>query len=276
MSIANSPNRRAMQLTGRDYISHSALATYQQCPLKYRFRYIDELPEESVSANLLFGAAIHKALEYFFAELMAGNAAPKEAALLEAYHEYWQSQSHKRVRYRRGEDRAHHAGVALRMFRKLRNSSHAQPAGEILGVEVELRGSILAGCPDLRARLDLLVETDSAVIVTDIKTSRGPWNAGHADKIGDQLLLYGALVEEAFPAKPVQLQFVVITKTKSPSIEVHKVHATQERIQRTKDTAMRTWELIDAERFEPVPSDLNCASCPFQKPCRGERAARRQ
>lgn len=41
----------------RDYLSYSAITTYQGCPLRYYFRYIAGLPERIVSSNLVFGAA---------------------------------------------------------------------------------------------------------------------------------------------------------------------------------------------------------------------------
>ena len=31
----------------RDYISHSAITTYQQCPLRYRFKYVDGLQTQN-------------------------------------------------------------------------------------------------------------------------------------------------------------------------------------------------------------------------------------
>jgi hypothetical protein len=43
--------QRIKQLPGRDYISYSAISTYQQCPLKFKFRYLDQLPEDAVSAG---------------------------------------------------------------------------------------------------------------------------------------------------------------------------------------------------------------------------------
>ena len=58
----NPANEIAKKLTGRDYISWSALSTFRQCTLKYRFRYIDGLPEESVSSALVFGSGIHSAV----------------------------------------------------------------------------------------------------------------------------------------------------------------------------------------------------------------------
>ena len=65
----NPANEIAKKLTGRDYVSWSALSTYRTCPLKYRFRYVDGLPEESVSSALVFGTGIHTAIEEHFQRL---------------------------------------------------------------------------------------------------------------------------------------------------------------------------------------------------------------
>jgi ATP-dependent helicase/DNAse subunit B len=73
----------------RDYISHSAITTYQQCPLRYRFKYVDGLPETVVSSALIFGGAIHSALEFHFTELLHGNEPPSLDQLLDAFQEAW-------------------------------------------------------------------------------------------------------------------------------------------------------------------------------------------
>jgi hypothetical protein len=49
-------NEIAKKLTGRDYVSWSAISTFRTCPLKYKFRYVDGLPEESVSSALVWRA----------------------------------------------------------------------------------------------------------------------------------------------------------------------------------------------------------------------------
>ena len=64
----------ARTLINRDYISYSAISTYQRCPLSFFFRYVEQLPEETVAAALVFGSAIHSAAEFHFNELMAGSA----------------------------------------------------------------------------------------------------------------------------------------------------------------------------------------------------------
>jgi hypothetical protein len=62
--------------------------------------------------------------------------------------------------------------LAQKMLVAFLESDFAIPHGHIIGVEEELRGDVLPGCPDLLARLDLITETDDDVVITDLKTSR--------------------------------------------------------------------------------------------------------
>src|SRR5688500_6522793 len=83
----------------RDYVSWSAISTYLQCPLRYRFRYVDHLPEEFLNGTLIFGQAIHAALEtYFRFQLTTGHHLGLDP-LLAAYHEHWASVDPALVRY---------------------------------------------------------------------------------------------------------------------------------------------------------------------------------
>ena len=77
--------RGCSRATGRDSISWSALSTFQTCPLKYKFRYIGGLPEESVSAALIFGSGIRRAVEQHSQARLAGDPKPDLDALLFAY-----------------------------------------------------------------------------------------------------------------------------------------------------------------------------------------------
>ena len=78
-------NEIAKNLTGRDYVSWSAISTFSQCPLKDKFRYVDGLPEESVSSDLVFGTGIHSAIEQHFHAILSGDPKPGLYALLFAY-----------------------------------------------------------------------------------------------------------------------------------------------------------------------------------------------
>src|SRR5437762_9718325 len=99
IASARSPNEIAVELTGRNYLSFSAISAYQACPLQFFFRYVEQLPEETVSASLVFGSAIHACLQFHFQELLAGNRAPDLDTLLSVYQEAWQQERKRIVRF---------------------------------------------------------------------------------------------------------------------------------------------------------------------------------
>ena len=266
--VISSANALARSMTGRDYVSFSAISTFCQCPLKYAFRYIEGLPEETVSSSLVFGRAIHAAAEHHFNELMAGAPAPELESLLSAFWESWRCSAEEGViRFGKGETVLSMQLLAERVLTAFRESELAQPGGRIIGVEEELRGSLVAGVPDLLARIDLLIETDDTLIIRDFKTSRNRWRAGQAENQAEQLLLYSELARPLAPHKSLHLEFAVFSKTKEPTIERHVVLHDPQRIARTKRVIERVWRAIESGHFYPAPSAMNCPGCPYRKPC---------
>jgi len=87
--IAALPQVKQERPPPRDYLSYSSIRTYQGCPQKWFFKYIAGLPEELVSASLVFGSALHASLEHHFRELLAGNEPPTIEELLTAYDREW-------------------------------------------------------------------------------------------------------------------------------------------------------------------------------------------
>lgn len=252
----------------RDYVSYSAISTYRSCPLRYFFRYVVGLPERTVSSSLVFGSAIHQGIEYFFNELMSGGEPPSIEALVGEYDRHWKAVEHKDVRFGKGEDRDSLGTLAQRMFAAFQASEFAKPTGRILGVEEELRTSIIPGCPDLLGRLDLVVEADDALIVTDLKSARSRWSSAQVEESSEQLWLYHELVKAFSPKKRVRLRFAVLTKTKTPTLDLLEVPVNRHLIERTKRIVERVWKSIAAKNFYPAPSQMSCAGCAFKTPCR--------
>lgn len=262
-SVAQDPNIVAAELTGRNYLSYSAISTYQQCPLRYYFKYVAGLPEETVSASLVFGGAIHAAVQHHFEALLAGEPLPSLEDLLAAYRLAWESRDTGEVAFKKGDDEQVLQELALRMLVAFQASHIADPEGRILGIEEELVGELVPGVPDLLARLDLIVETTEAITVTDFKTARSRWSQSRADEAGTQLLLYQELARELVPGKDVRLQFAVLTKGKLPEVEVYPLAADPWRVTRTKQIVERVWRAIAAGNFFPAPSPVQCPTCPF-------------
>src|ERR1700722_17612563 len=119
-----------------------------------------------------------------------------------------------------------------------------------------------SGCPDLLARVDLVVDSGHELVVSDFKTSRAKWNEFKVRDFSPQLHLYSELVKPMAEGKPVKLAFAVLTKTKLPVLQVHDVLIDVREIMRTKKTVERVWQAIQSGNYYPNPSPMNCGTCP--------------
>ena len=137
-----------------------------------------------------------------------------------------------------------------------------------LGIEEELRGQVVPGCPELLARVDLIVDTGDELTVYDFKTSRVSWNVFKVEDLAPQLYLYSELVKPMADGKPIKLAFAVLTKTKVPELTVHDVPLDPQQVERTKKVVEQVWQAIQAGHYYPSPSIQNCCTCPFRAPCR--------
>jgi putative RecB family exonuclease len=268
----NPANEVAKKLTGRDYISWSALSTFRTCPLKYKYRYIDGLPEESVSSALVFGTGIHTAIEQHFQAVLSGDPKPDLDALLFAYRSAWLPHEPDAISFGSKETRESLDDLASRMLTAFLNSPAASVQGRVLGVEEEIRGMLVEGVPDLLGRIDLLTEDDDTLTITDIKTSRGKWSQEQVEDSGEQLLLYSHLASEISPGKKLATRFLILTKTKETQIDEHVREVNPAAVKRTLAGVERVWRAISAGNFYPAPSVVGCAGCGYRAACRGWHA----
>lgn len=251
----------------RDYISYSAISTFRSCPLKYKFRYIDGLPSQTVPSSLVFGSAIHCAIEEYFRAKLAGEPPLSRETMLAAYHRSWQTCDMNTVELGKNETLDGLTSLAGRMIDAFLESSLTQLEGHILGVEETLRGMLLDGMPDLLGIVDLLVETDESLTVIDFKTSRSSWSLDHAIDSSEQLLLYCDLVRRMVPGKTLRLKFAVLTKTKEPVIQQIDLPFREEQLNRTKRAVKAIWTAIETGNFYPNPSPMQCTGCSYRNEC---------
>ena len=254
--------------TSRDYLSFSAIRLYQNCPLKFHFKYNLGLPDDTVSSALVLGSGVHRAIEFHFRELLSGNPPPSSAALLAEFAEEWNSRDLDEVRFSKGEDRESSEALGERILSAFQQSDVAQPAGQILAVEEELRGPVVPGCPDILGRVDLIVDTGSELVVSDWKTARSRWSHEQAEDAAEQLILYAELAKDFAPGKPLKLEFVILTKAKEPVVDRHLMPVDPAQVTRTKRVVENVWRAIKSQCFYPAPSPMSCPSCPYRAECR--------
>jgi CRISPR/Cas system-associated exonuclease Cas4 (RecB family) len=264
------PNRLAEQITGRTYLSHSQLSLMRSCPRKFAFQYVEKVRPDHVAATLLFGGSIHAALELYYRCQLEGLGVTKEA-LLSAYHDAWHRERRDAsdavpIRYNKGDDDDKLHALAARMLTAFLKSPLASPKGTILGIEEEMRVVLDPALPDVLAKVDLVTQTDDGLHVIDFKTSKARWNEQKALESGDQLLLYGVTVARMSRnlGVPVRLHFAILTKHKTPLVQLMLVPTDTSRVAAMKDGVAQVWEAIQTGNFYPSPSPMNCTACQFR------------
>jgi putative RecB family exonuclease len=255
-------------LTGRPYLSYSAISTYQACSLRYYFRYVAQLAEQRTSASLVFGTAIHRALEFYYREILCGNTPPDVAGLLDTYAESWTEHDGPPIEFGQNDTRESLDGLAQRMLTAFLASEFSKPPVRVLGIEEELTGHLLPDVPPLLARIDLLIEQSETLVLRDFKTARSRWSDEQAEMAASQLLLYQPLVAELVGDRPLRLEFLMLTKTKAPEVLAYPVTFSRQQLQRQVRIVQHVWQAITRGVFFPSPSPMQCPGCPFQTACR--------
>src|SRR6188472_2873894 len=67
-------------------LSHSSIAMYRTCPQRWKYRYIDKVPEKPRS-QFSFGKSVHTSLEFLFANV--GQPWPSLDDVVEHYRTKW-------------------------------------------------------------------------------------------------------------------------------------------------------------------------------------------
>ena len=78
--------------------SHSRLSTFEQCPLKYKLRYIDKIKpeiEKTIEAHL--GSAVHETLEWIYNSVTENNKVPTLDEVINYYAIKWQDEFSKEI-----------------------------------------------------------------------------------------------------------------------------------------------------------------------------------
>lgn len=267
-------NQLAMQITGRSYLSHSQLSLLRSCPRKFAFVYLEKARPDFVPSSLLFGGAIHAALEMYFRARLEGLEIT-HSALLSGFWDAWKTNQSKNgddlpVRYNQGEDIDTIHALADRMLLAFMDSPLATPKGTIIGVEEELTISLDPALPDLLSKVDLVTQTDGALHLVDWKTSRSRWNQEKAAASADQLVLYGVTASRMseYLHLPVKLTFAIITKAKkSPQVQLFPIATDAARVQLLKENVHSLWSAMQSGNFYPAPSPQHCTTCPFKSRC---------
>jgi putative RecB family exonuclease len=181
-------------------LSPSRAADFKQCPLLYRYRAIDRMPEPPSAAATL-GTLVHAVLEDLFALPAASRT---EAAALEMVLPRWLGMVQERPElaslHPSDAAEAQWLGDArerVRTYFEMENPTRIEPDGRELLVEVQLEdGPLLRGIID---RVD--VAADGSLRIVDYKSGRSP-APQYSGAAKFQMKFYALVVERLRERRP--------------------------------------------------------------------------
>lgn len=262
---ADAPDVRARRPPA---LSPSRAGDFMQCPLLFRFRAVDRLPEPPSSAAAR-GTLVHSVLERLYDAPLGERT--REAAL-DMLPGEWDRLVEAEPRYARlflpDGDAADQpletwldgAGRLLGTYFTLEDPNRLEPEARELYVESQLEdGPLLRGIVD---RLD--VAPNGAIRVVDYKSGRSP-RPGFENKALFQMRFYGLVVWRERDVLPKMLQLVYLGDG-----QVLRAEPQERELEVTETKIRGVWDAITTAarrgEFVPRPSKL-CGWCAHQDIC---------
>jgi len=272
------------QLTnGELHISHSQISCYQNCSLKYFFRYVEGRKAESVNISLPFGSAIHTALATYYRSIKNKQIEPLES-LTETFKTCLSldiDNSELPIIYSKTTpDKESAIAMGTRMLETFYNSISIANYS-VVDVELPLSAQLythegIATDFKLVGIIDLLLKSPSGdLLVVDFKTASKSISQSAVDE-DTQLTAYSYLLLSSSSSSSNKLtastsdvacQYCVLLKTKEPKIQQISTIRTRSDRKRFARIANVVLAAIDAKIFMPTVSWM-CATCDYSTICK--------
>jgi putative RecB family exonuclease len=252
----------------RPHWSYSRLSKYLRCPLAYYFEYELAMPKRFVPSGLVLGTAVHDALATYHRSIQAGKPCDRETVLGTFLKSWIEREARENVRYGDGDTRddlLEQGGTLIGVYLQ------EPPPQNVVAVEETFISPIVTSDGEVLDKplvsvLDLLARDQLGLVITDFKTAGRSMSAAEAD-MSLQATAYSNAVKFNFD-ESATFKFLVLVKTKTPKVQHVEAIRTQSDLGRFGDLVRSVERAIDAEAFYPIETPLNCAGCPYRRPCR--------
>ncbi len=115
------------------------------------------------------------------------------------------------------------------------------------------------------AILDLITATDEGLKIHELKTSGRSYGQFEVDT-SLQATCYAHAAHTQFTV-PVEVEFAVLVKTKTPKLQRISTVRYEEDSPRLGDLVQNIERAVVNEIFYPIETPMNCSGCPFRAPC---------
>jgi putative RecB family exonuclease len=245
-------------------LSPSRAADFRTCPLMFRLRTIDRLPEEP-SPDALRGTVVHKVLEDLFDLPSAERTPERGEAMVQAAWEFVLDAEPDAASLFTGDGPDIVSWLAscresLRGYFALEDPRRIEPAERELYVEALLDSRLL-----LRGFVDRVdISRDGAIRVVDYKTGRSP-GVGFEGKALFQMRFYALVIWRTRGVVPSLLQLIYLGDG-----QVVSYQPDEDDLRFTERLVEAVWRAIEEARtardWQPNPG-WACRWCSFQAVC---------
>ncbi|SDD27552.1 putative RecB family exonuclease [Sanguibacter gelidistatuariae] len=247
----------------RPGLSPSRANDFSQCPLLFRFRVIDKLPEPPSSAAVR-GTLVHAVLERLYDAPLGERTVAHAQGLLPGE---WDRLLEARPEYaalftseQESSDWLGGAGKLLSTYFTLEDPNRLEPADRELFVESQLDGG-----PLLRGIIDRIdVAPDGAIRVVDYKSGKSP-RPGYESSAVFQMRFYGLVLWRERGEIPKMLQLVYLGDG-----QVLRSEPTERELLATEQRIRSIWSGIEAAATSgtwPTRRTPLCGWCAHQSVC---------
>jgi len=245
-----------------DKVSYSQIDTYIDCPKKYEYAYVLQIPTLP-HASLSFGSTIHKTLKDFYTLLQRYKEGlgitdpPTEEELIEIFNKNWIGKGYENKKHE--EDRKESGIKAMKEYYKKFFSIEQNPYRLEQPFTVHLPEGSFVGKID---RIDLVKAGDiPEVEIIDYKTGRLKEESDIKNDL--QLPLYCIFAEQSLGVKVVRAKYIFIEE----GVEV-EVDISEERKEKAKEGIYDVVRKIKNREFLATPSSFKCKYCDFRSICK--------
>ena len=249
------------------YLSASRLKTFQECRLKFCFKYVERIPTK-VSAALFVGQLTHRVLQQWNLNRWRGQAAGAEALRL-AFDRHWSQEQPQGLDWEGQEEKSREKTWTMIEFYLAQTPIPLTEKPQAVEVTVE-RDLDAHGLPPLKGVIDLVRQ--GGVIVDFKTTARTPEPLLTVHQHELQLGCYALLYREATGTPESGFELHHLVKTKEPKLVVTPMAPVSkqqmQRLVRVMESYVRG---VEAGDYVPSPGQ-HCAWCDYLKECRAWKA----
>jgi RecB family exonuclease len=229
-------------------LSASAVETYLECPLKYRFKQIDKIPESASRPQLTFGNIIHKVLERFH----GSEGDITEDQILQILDEEWKSGE---FTYMQREEKLKEQ--AVEMLKRYAHNTKQEPPDVL---DTELKFSFDLDGIHIVGMIDRIDNSSNGNKVVDYKTSKRSTPAKNSVQLGIYSLYLQQTEDEILAGIPETATLYFLRDEEQPE---HNHTFTETDLNSIREKITDVARGIRARRFEPC-SGYHCDWCDYK------------